>query len=156
MLFLLYRNKTRTNNFCTFQADFYFFSQSFFACCVPGRFCYHARFQGLEAINKNHCEIRDLLCVFLLYRPIPFEDVLTILVSIFLLKHVERIGRESVRPKWRKKIFLHPCLKSFQMNFWSPVTKSADIFKNAVLTEKSKLLEKIRHFEKFKNFFSWI
>ena len=34
--------------------------------------------------------------------------------------------------------------------------KSADIFKNAVFPEKSKLLEKIRHFEKFKNFFSWI
>ena len=56
-------------------------------------------------------------------------------------------------------IYLHPCLKSFQINedFTNPVTKSADFCKkNAVLTEKSKLLEKIRHFEKFKNFFSWI
>ena len=34
--------------------------------------------------------------------------------------------------------------------------KSADVCKNAVLPEKSKLLEKIRHFEKFKDFFSWI
>ena len=32
-------------------------------------------------------------------------------------------------------------------NFWNPVTKSANIFKNAVLPDKSKLLEKIRHFE---------
>ena len=103
MLFLLYRNKTRTNNFCTFQADFYFFSQSFFAFCVPGRFCYHARFQGLEAINKNHCEIRDLLCVFLLYRPIPFEDVLTILVSIFLLKRDDRKVKENVGFRSREK-----------------------------------------------------
>ena len=33
---------------------------------------------------------------------------------------------------------------------------SADICKNAVLPEKSKLLEKIRHFEKIINFFAWI
>ena len=31
------------------------------------------------------------------YRPIPFEDVLTILVSIFLHLDDERKGRESVR-----------------------------------------------------------
>ena len=41
-------------------------------------------------------------------------------------------------------------------NFSNLVTKFADIFKNAVLPEKSNLSEKIRHFEKFKNFFSWI
>ena len=40
--------------------------------------------------------------------------------------------------------------------FSNLVTKSADICKNAVLPEKSKLLEKIQHLEKFKNFFSWI
>ena len=40
--------------------------------------------------------------------------------------------------------------------FLNLVTKSADMCKNAVLPEKSKLLEKIRHFEKTKNFFSWI
>ena len=49
-------------------------------------------------------------------------------------------------------IYLHPCLKSFQMknNFWNPVSKSADIFKNAVFPEQSKLLEKIHQFEKIK------
>ena len=33
----------------------------------------------------------------LLYRPIPFEDVLTILVSIFYLSRDQRNGRESER-----------------------------------------------------------
>ena len=47
-------------------------------------------------------------------------------------------------------------LSDKQKNFSNLVTKSADICKNAVLPEKSKLLEKIRYFEKFKNFFSWI
>ena len=37
------------------------------------------------------------------YKPIPFEYVLTILVSIFLLLPDERKGRESVRLKWREK-----------------------------------------------------
>ena len=39
-------------------------------------------------------------------------------------------------------IYLHSCLKSFQMKkyFSNPVTKSTDIFKNAILPEKSKLL----------------
>ena len=51
----------------------------------------------------------------------------------------------------QKKVFyvyVHPCLKSFQMKkyFWNPVTKSANIFKNAVFPEKSKVLEKNRHF----------
>ena len=40
-------------------------------------------------------------------------------------------------------IYLHPC-----------VTKSADVCKNAVLPEKSKVFEKIRHFEKLKETFS--
>ena len=55
-------------------------------------------------------------------------------------------------------IYLNPCLKSFQMIFffWNPVTKLADIFKNAAFPEKSKLLKKICHFIKFNNFFSWI
>ena len=57
----------------------------------------------------------------------------------------------SPEPLEQKKviyIYLHPCLKSFQMkkDFSNPVTKSAE----------SKLLEKIHHFEKIKNFFSWI
>ena len=34
--------------------------------------------------------------MYTLYRPIPFEDVLTILVSIFLLLSDKRKGRESV------------------------------------------------------------
>ena len=37
------------------------------------------------------------------YRPIPFEDLFTILVSIFHLLSDERKGRESVRLTWRKK-----------------------------------------------------
>ena len=47
-------------------------------------------------------------------------------------------------------IYLYTYLKGFQMKkkISNPVTKSADICKNAVLPEKSKLLEKIRHFEK--------
>ena len=49
--------------------------------------------------------------------------------------------------------FLSEELSDENYNFRNPVTKSADIFKNAVLPEKSKLLEKIRHFLKFKNFF---
>ena len=66
----------------------------------------------------------------------------------------------SLEPLELKKIFyiyLHPCQNSFQKKKISnPVTKSAEICKNAVLTEKSKLLENIHHFEKFKNIFSWI
>ena len=56
--------------------------------------------------------------------------------------------RNHLRYKKVIYIYLHPCLKSFQIknNFWNPVTKSVDIFKNAVLPEKSKLLEKIHHF----------
>ena len=66
--------------------------------------------------------------------------------------------RNHLRYKKVSYFYLHPCQKSFQIknNFWSPVTKSAEIFKNDVLPEKSNLLEKICHFEKFKNFFSWI
>ena len=39
-------------------------------------------------------------------------------------------------------------------NFSNTVTQSADVCKNALLPEKSKLLKKIHYFEKFKNFFS--
>ena len=61
------------------------------------------------------------------------------------------------RLSYKKVIYIysHPCLKSFKI-FSNLVTKSAVIFKNALLPNKSKLLKKIRHFEKFKNFFSWI
>ena len=38
-----------------------------------------------------------------IYKPIPFEDVLTILVSIFFLLRDERKGRESVRLTWSEK-----------------------------------------------------
>ena len=41
-------------------------------------------------------------------------------------------------------------------NFSNLVIKLADICRNAVLPENSKLMEKIRHFERFKNLFSWI
>ena len=49
-------------------------------------------------------------------------------------------------------IYLHPCLKSFQMKKQSFKSgpKSADIYEKTVLPEKSRLFEKIRHFEKLK------
>ena len=60
-----------------------------------------------------------------------------------------------------KKLFTSICILvwnafRWKKNFSNPVKKSADICKNAVLTEESKLLEKIRHFKKLKNVFTWI
>ena len=57
-----------------------------------------------------------------------------------------------------KKVFTSNCILVWRAFRWKNyfsnlVTKSADIFKNAVLPEKSKLFEKIHHFEKIKNFF---
>ena len=69
------------------------------------------------------------------------------------------VFRGYLRNTWAiKKLFTSICIlvwRAFwwKSDFWNLVTKSADIFKNAVLPEKSKLLEKIRHFEKIKNFF---
>ena len=51
-------------------------------------------------------------------------------------------------------IYLHPCRKSFQMKKdLKPVTKSADICKDAVLPEKNKLFKKTAILKNSKTFF---
>ena len=53
-------------------------------------------------------------------------------------------------------IYLHPCLKSFQMKkkeFFKSCRKISRYLQKRCFVRKSKLLEKIRHFEKLRNFF---
>ena len=67
-------------------------------------------------------------------------------------KHTSTVSNKNIHlPVFEICVF-----RGYLRNHLNPVTNSADICKNAVLAEKSKLLEKIRRFEKFKNFFSWI
>ena len=65
-------------------------------------------------------------------------------------KHVRK-DSVNVKISWRHPahfLYSHPCLKSFQMR-----KISADICKNAVLPEKSKLLEKSAILKNSKTFF---
>ena len=82
-------------------------------------------------------------------------------VSLKIVKVVFFAYISGTTFKATKMLFTSICIlveRAFRwkMSFWSPVTKSAYVCKNAGLTEESKLLEKIRHFKKFKNFSSWI
>ena len=62
----------------------------------------------------------------------------------------------SPEPLELQKSYLHLFIslpeEHSEKKFSIPVTKPADICKNAVLPEKSKLLKKICNFERFKNF----
>ena len=137
---LLYRSKTRPDSragYIIFNRLQFTYNQIFeasFADLKPTKFCFFLTYCLSTISNKKY-----ILPVFE--------------ISVFRVHLRNHLSCKKVI-----FIYLHPCLKTFQMkkNFWSPVTKSADIFKNAVLTEKSNLLGKIRHFKKFKNFFSWI
>ena len=118
-----------------------------------------------DSTSKQHWGSWPLLSKVLYNIPSGFFHVKTIQESIVSNKKTHLADFETCTFRvylWNhlsyKRLFTSICIlvwRAFwwKSDFWNLVTKSADIFKNAVLPEKSKLLEKIRHFEKIKNFF---